>query len=118
MPRTKKAVADAVAETPELTVAAEEVKPAKKPRAAKKAASAAKASAPRTKKAALNAKVVIELGDKKATPETLVERAKNDWQAKGNAVEDMKDLSIYVNASEGTVYYVVNDDYLSGSFDF
>ena len=118
MPRTKKAVADAVAENPEVAaVVAEEVKPVKKPRAAKKAAPAAKAAG-RTKKAELKAKVVIELGDKKATPESLVERAKNDWQAKGNAVEDMKDLSIYVNAGEGTVYYVVNDDYLSGSFDF
>ena len=116
MPRTKKNIADAVAENPEVTaVPAEETKSVKKTRAAKKPAAAKPA---RAKKAALNTMVVIELGDKKATPEALIERAKNDWQAKGNAVDDMNDLSIYVNAGEGTVYYVVNDDYLSGSFDF
>ena len=35
-----------------------------------------------------------------------------------DCVDDIKELAIYVNAAEGTVYYVVNDDYLSGSFDF
>ena len=43
---------------------------------------------------------------------------KEDWSAKGNSLEDIKELSLYVNATEGMVYYVVNDDYLSGSFAF
>ena len=28
----------------------------------------------------------------------------------------MKQLTLYINAVEGMVYYVVNDDYLSGNF--
>ena len=45
-----------------------------------------------------------------------IERAKEDWVAKGNALDEVKALSLYINAVEGMVYYVVNDDYLSGSF--
>ena len=134
MPRTKKTVSEeAVVKAVEEVAAApaeeaapapaKEEKPAKtrKPRTAKKAAD----KAPAEKKTAakksadkLSAKVVVELGDKSATPDELVERAKTDWANKGNAVADIKELAVYVNAAEGTVYYVVNDDYLSGSFDF
>ena len=32
------------------------------------------------------------------------------------ALDDMKQLTLYINAVEGMVYYVVNDDYLSGNF--
>lgn len=72
----------------------------------------------RAKKAAISTKVVVELMDKSADSATLIERAKEDWVAKGNSLEDVKDLALYINASEGMVYYVVNDDYLSGSFAF
>lgn len=133
MPRTKKTVEEAV-KTVEAAVAApaaEEKPVVKKARAAKKAVEKAvdkaaakvaekkKAAAEkpaRAKKAA--AKVVFELDEKTATPDELIERAKADWTAKGNALDAVKSLSVYVNAGEGKVYYVVNDDYLSGSFDF
>ncbi len=114
-----------------------EEKPAKtrKPRTAKKAAEkapaekktaekkTAKKAAEKPARAAkktvkLTAKVVVEINEKSATPDELVERAKTDWANKGNSVDDIKELAVYVNAAEGTVYYVVNDDYLSGSFDF
>lgn len=104
----------------------EEKKPAKAPRktAAKKAAApketkAEKAPvAPKKKSASITSKVVIELSDKSASSEALLERAKEDWVNKGNELTDVKELALYVNASEGMVYYVVNDDYLSGSFVF
>lgn len=108
-----------------------EKKPAKAPRkAAEKKPAAAKttAKAPakkpaekpaaRAKKSAVVTKVVVELANKSASSEMLVERAKEDWVKKGNALADIKELAIYINASEGMVYYVVNDDYLSGSFAF
>ena len=105
---------------------AAEKKPAEKKPAAKKApakkaekkAEAPKAAPARGRKAKIATKVVVELADRNATPDELVERAKTDWANKGNSVDDIKELAIYVNAAEGTVYYVVNDDYLSGSFDF
>lgn len=144
MPRTKKAAAEeAVAKTvEEVAVAApaeetaapaKEEKPAKtrKPRTAKKAAEKAPAAEKKAEKKVaekparaakkagkLTAKVVVEINEKSATPDELVERAKTDWANKGNSVDDIKELAVYVNAAEGTVYYVVNDDYLSGSFDF
>lgn len=93
------AVETAVAETPA------EKKPAAKTSRAKKPAAVA-------------TKVVIELMEKSADSVTLIERAKEDWTAKGNSLEDVKELALYINASEGMVYYVVNDDYLSGSFAF
>ncbi len=115
------AVAETVAEKAEAVVAA--AKSAAKPRrAAKKTAEtkdAQAAKAPRAaKKAAdkLNTKVVIELAERSASADSLIERAKEDWTAKGNVLDDMKELALYVNAGEGMVYYVVNDDYLSGSF--
>ena len=97
--RTVKKAADA---------AAEKTAQVKKAAATKKAA----------KKSEIATKVVIELADNSASADTLVERAKEDWAAKGNALEDIKELALYVNATEGMVYYVVNDDYLSGSFAF
>lgn len=87
---------------------------AEKTSAVKKAAAAKKA----VKKAEITTKVVIELAENSASADTLIERAKEDWSAKGNSLEDIKELSLYVNATEGMVYYVVNDDYLSGSFAF
>lgn len=71
-----------------------------------------------TRKTAATTQVTIELGDKSASSEALIARAKEDWEAKGHSVKDIKNLSVYVNASEGMVYYVVDDDYLSGSFAF
>lgn len=108
-----------------------EKKPAKAPRktaekkpAATKATTAKTAKktadkpAARTKKSAVTTKVVVELANKSASSEMLVERAKEDWVKKGNVLADIKELAIYINATEGMVYYVVNDDYLSGSFAF
>lgn len=92
------------------TAAPAEEKAEKKPAAAKTS---------RAKKAStISTKVVVELMEKSADSTTLIERAKEDWTAKGNSLEDVKDLALYINASEGMVYYVVNDDYLSGSFAF
>ena len=110
-----KAVAETIAEKAEPVVAA--AKTAAKRRTSKKTDSAAKA--PRAKKAAaneINTKVVIELADKSASADSLVARAKEDWAAKGNNLAEVKELALYINAAEGMVYYVVNDDYLSGSF--
>lgn len=143
MPNTKKAAAEsavekvkAVAEEAKETVktaaetavekaevAVEKAKTAAKKvtktRASKKAADAAEKPA-RAKKAAkadtIDTKVVIELADKSASADALVARAKEDWTAKGNSLDEVKALSLYINAVEGMVYYVVNDDYLSGSF--
>lgn len=104
-------------ETVEAAPAAE--KPKKKAAAKKTAEKPAAPKAARAKKAAaISTKVVVELMDKSADSATLVERAKEDWTAKGNALEDVKELALYINATEGMVYYVVNDDYLSGSFAF
>ena len=135
MPRAKKNVAEeavekvkAVAEeakesvkaAAETAVEKAEVVVEKAKTAAKKVAKPKAEKAPaRAKKAAkteIETKVVIELADKSASSDSLIERAKEDWVAKGNALDEVKALSLYINAVEGMVYYVVNDDYLSGSF--
>lgn len=112
---TVKAAAETVADKAEIVV--EKAKSAAKTtRAAKKTAEKA-IKAPRVKKAsAIETKVVIELPTVSESADTLVERAKADWTAKGNSLDDMKQLTLYINAAEGMVYYVVNDDYLSGNF--
>ena len=122
-----KAAAETVAEKAEPVV--EKVKTAAKTRrTAKKAAEdkpakaaedkpAKAAKATRAKKAAdVETKVIIELPNVAESADSLVTRAKADWLAKGNAPEDMKQLTLYINAAEAMVYYVVNDDYLSGNF--
>lgn len=111
---TVKAVAETAAEKTETVV-----------EKAKKAA-ATKTPAPKTrrttKKAAettaekIETKVVIELPNVSESSDVLIERAKADWTAKGNALEDVKQLTLYINAAESMVYYVVNDEYSSGSF--
>lgn len=117
---TVKAAAETVSEKAEATV--EKAKTAAKAVAAKPRRTAAKkteAAKPKAaKKAAdkLEAKVVIELPNVSESTDSLIERAKSDWTAKGNALADMKQLTLYINAAEGMVYYVVNDDYLSGNF--
>ena len=111
---TVKAAAETVAVKAETVV--EKAKTAKSNRAAKKSTTKT-AKAPRAKKApAIETKVVIELPTVSESADSLVERAKSDWTAKGNSLDDMKQLTLYINAVEGMVYYVVNDDYLSGNF--
>ncbi|MBR3046464.1 MAG: hypothetical protein IKI45_18525 [Oscillospiraceae bacterium] len=112
---TVKAAAETVTEKAEATV--EKAKTAAKKAAAKPRRAAAKKAAP-AKKAAdqIEAKVVIELPNVSESTDSLIDRAKADWTAKGNALNDMKQLTLYINAVEGMVYYVVNDDYLSGNF--
>ena len=112
----------AVAEDAKATVkaaaesVADKAKTVKSNRAAKKTTEKT-VKAPRAKKAAdIQTKVVIELPTVSESADTLVERAKSDWTAKGNSLDDMKQLTLYINAVEGMVYYVVNDDYLSGNF--
>lgn len=111
---TVKAAAESVADKAEIVV--EKAKTAKTARAAKKTEEkAAKASG--VKKAPqVETKVVIELPSVSESADSLVARAKADWTAKGNSLDDMKQLTLYINAVEGMVYYVVNDDYLSGNF--
>ena len=124
----KEAAADAVekvkavAEDAKATVkaaaesVADKAKTVKSNRAAKKSTEKT-VKATRAKKAAdIQTKVVIELPTVSESADTLVERAKSDWTAKGNSLDDMKQLTLYINAVEGMVYYVVNDDYLSGNF--
>ena len=111
---TVKAAAESVADKAELVV--EKAKTAKTARAAKKTEEkAAKASRPK-KTPQVETKVVIELPSVSESADSLVARAKADWTAKGNSLDDMKQLTLYINAVEGMVYYVVNDDYLSGNF--
>ena len=135
----KKAVAEtAVAPAVEAVTASvaapeEAVKPAKracKPRKTAAAAApaaeekAAKPAAKTTKRPAAKKtakvveKVVVQIMGKDATPEDMVARAKADWEANGHSVDEIKALSVYLNTAEGKVYYVVNDEVLSGSFDF
>ncbi|MBR6718579.1 MAG: hypothetical protein IKI77_09600 [Oscillospiraceae bacterium] len=112
---TVKAAAESVADKAE-TVVEKAKSAAKSSRTAKKAADKP-AKAPRVKKtAAIETKVVIELPTVSESADSLVDRAKADWTAKGNSLDDMKQLTLYINAVEGMVYYVVNDDYLSGNF--
>ena len=115
-----KAVADEAAKKVEPAVKATKrtVKKAADTAVQKTAAVKKSAAEKKAKKAEIATKVVIELADNSASSDTLIERAKEDWAAKGNALADIKELALYVNASEGMVYYVVNDDYLSGSFAF
>ena len=111
---TVKAAAETVTEKAEATV--EKAKSAAKKAAAKPRRTAAKK--PAVKKAAekIETKVVIELPNVSESTDSLIDRAKADWTAKGNSLSDMKQLTLYINAVEGMVYYVVNDDYLSGNF--
>lgn len=97
--RTRKSKAD---EVPTLV----EEKPAAKRVAAKKTA------------AAPTVNVVIQIMGKEATPEEMVDRAKADWEAQGHSIEEIKNLAVYLNTAESRVYYVVNDDFNSGSFAF
>jgi hypothetical protein len=110
---TVKAAAETVTEKAEATVV-------KAKTAAKKAAAKPRAAAKKTaaKKDAekIETKVVVELPNVSESTDSLIERAKADWTAKGNALSKMKQLTLYINAVEGMVYYVVNDDYLSGNF--
>lgn len=84
--------------------------PAKEQPAAKRTA-AKKVAAP-------TVNVVVQIMGKEATPEDMVARAKADWEAQGHSVDEIKNLSVYLNAAECRVYYVVNDDFNSGSFAF
>ena len=112
---TVKAAAETVADKAEIVV--EKAKTAAKTtRAAKKSAEKAIKASRVKKAAAIETKVVIELPSVSESADTLVERVKADWTAKGNSLDDMKQLTLYINAAEGMVYYVVNDDYLSGNF--
>lgn len=112
---TVKAAAESVADKAE-TVVEKAKSAAKSTRAAKKTTEKA-VKTPRAKKAAaIETKVVIELPTVSESADSLVDRAKADWTAKGNSLDDMKQLTLYINAVEGMVYYVVNDDYLSGNF--
>lgn len=114
-------VASADAEKPAKKAPAEKKTAAKTvKKAAEKKESAEKsvkktASRTATKKGC-TATVEIQFGDSKATPDELVARAKEDWAQKGNSLDDVKKLAVYFNATEGMVYYVVNDIYNSGSF--
>lgn len=99
----------AVAVDAEAPVAAE--KPAKTAKPAPKRTATKKAAKPVEK-------VVVQIMGKDATPEDMVARAKADWEANGHSVADIQTLSVYLNAAEGMVYYVVNDDMNSGSFAF
>ena len=111
---TVKAAAETVTEKAEATV--EKAKSAAKKAAAKPRRAAAKKPAVKKSTEKIEAKVVIELPNVSESTDSLIERAKADWTAKGNALDDMKQLTLYINAVEGMVYYVVNDDYLSGNF--
>lgn len=112
---TAKAAAETIAEKAEETV--EKAKSAAKKAAAKPRQAAAKKTAAAKKDAdKIEAKVVIELPNVSESTDSLIARAKEDWTGKGNSLSDMKQLSLYINAAEGMVYYVVNDDYLSGNF--
>lgn len=111
---TVKAAAEAVIEKAETTV--EKSKTVAKKPAAKPRQTAAKKTAVKKTAEKIEAKVVIELPNVSESTDSLIERAKADWTAKGNSLSDMKQLTLYINATEGMVYYVVNDDYLSGNF--
>ncbi len=119
---TVKAAAETAVEKAEIVVekAKSAAKKVAKPRTAKKAAAADAEKPARAKRTAkadkIETKVVIELGDKSASADSLIARAQEDWTAKGNSLDEVKELALYINAAEGMVYYVVNDDYLSGSF--
>lgn len=135
MPRTKKEAAKETAEAAveKVKAVAEEAKSAvknaaeivtekaeetveKAKAAVEKPRRAVKKAAAKVKKEEIETKVVIELSNVSESADSLIERAKADWTAKGNALADMKQLTLYINAAEGMVYYVVNDDYLSGNF--
>jgi hypothetical protein len=114
---TVKAAAETVADKAETVV--EKAKTAAKSTRVVKKAVEKTAKTPRAKKAPeFETKVVIELPEVSESTAVLVERAKADWTAKGNSLDDVKQLSLYINAPERMVYYVVNDDYLSGNFAF
>ncbi len=88
---------------------------------AKAAPAEKKTAAKRTttkKAAAPTVNVVVQIMGKDATPEDMVARAKADWEAQGRSVDEIKTLSVYLNTCEGRVYYVVNNDFNSGSFAF
>lgn len=111
---TVKAAAESVADKAETVV--EKAKTAKSNRTAKKTEEKAAKAARVKKTQQIETKVVIELPTVSESADSLVARAKSDWTAKGNSLDDMKQLTLYINAVEGMVYYVVNDDYLSGNF--
>ena len=112
---TVKAVAETVTEKAEATV--EKAKSAAKKATSKpRQAAANKAAAAKKDADKIETKVVIELPNVSESTDSLIARAKADWTAKGNSLSEMKQLSLYLNAAEGMVYYVVNDDYLSGNF--
>ncbi len=116
----KRAYKRKTAEAP-AAVAAE--KPVKRTRKAKDTQAPASAEKPAAKRAgAKSAKIVekvyVQIMGKDATPEDMVARAKADWEAQGHSVSEIKTLSVYLNTAEGRVYYVVNDELNSGSFEF
>ncbi len=86
---------------------------------AKKAAPAKKeapAKAPAAKKCDVNAKVVLQLGDREYTNCDLVKIAKDVWKFDlGKNVDDLKDIELYVKPEESKVYYVLNGE--SGDFN-
>lgn len=79
--------------------------PAKKTTAAKKPA--AKKAAPA--KAEIKVAVNLQFADKNITYDEIVQNAKNVWQYdKGQNVDDIKSLDLYVKPEEDRVYYVIN----------
>lgn len=109
----------------ETTVAASEIEQTAKRARKPKAVEASVAEKPAAKRAAAKkttttptVSVFVQIMGKEATPEDMVARAKTDWEAQGHSVDEIKSLAVYLNAAEGRVYYVVNDDFNSGSFAF
>lgn len=79
---------------------------------------AAKRTAAKKTTATPTVSVFVQVMGKEATPENMVARAKADWETQGHSIDEIKNLAVYLNAAEGRVYYVVNDDFNSGSFAF
>lgn len=106
------------AEPAKAAVKAEPAKKAPAKKAPAKKAPAKKASAKKaTKKTELKTNITLEFSpERKYTKADLEKITKDVWRydLKGK-VSDLKSVDLYVNATEGRVYYVINGD-VTGDF--
>ena len=96
-----------VAEVKAETKPAAKKAPAKKPAAKKPAAKKAPAKKPPAKKTEVKANVFVEFDAKQFAAKSVVDDCVKAFKAE-NKGATVKTVEVYINASEGKAYYVVN----------
>lgn len=57
----------------------------------------------------IETEVILQYRDYEVNMETVTERVKGHYLAKGHKAEDLENMQIYVKPEDFTAYYVIND---------